>query len=213
MKGFPGPFFWHELQAPGSYEELNCDFALFSQADRLTVQPSSPADSALGAAPPRSGYFHWQWAKGKPRETGRLCIPDPSFPDAGLRLHLSGATGEGMCETTQPRVSSQQGLYLKVWYWSRLPLFLPVGLHSLLHSSQWISWSSDSFHTLYWNSEQYLIPWHPPQVVNGLCFFSFCPLITAGAEKHLWGLSTICSVGWLGIVSVTAAGISRASEA
>lgn len=61
------------------------------------------------------------------------------------------------------------------------------------------------------NSEQYLIPWQPPQVVNGLCSFSFCPLIRAGAEKHLWGLSALCSGTWLGIASVSAAGISTES--
>lgn len=74
--------FWHEIQASDCHEELKCDFVLLSQADRYC-----PADSAFayraGAAPPCSGYFHWQWAKGKPRETGRLCIPDRSFPDAG----------------------------------------------------------------------------------------------------------------------------------
>jgi len=83
--------FWHELQAADSHEELNSGFVLLNQAHRLTVQLSSPAETTFswgaGAAPPCSGYFHWQWAKGKLRETGSLCISDQSFSDTGHRGH------------------------------------------------------------------------------------------------------------------------------
>lgn len=133
--------FWHELQVSDSHEELNRDFVLLSQADRLLVHLSSTGDSTFAyracAAPPCSGYFRWLWAKGKPRETGRLCIPEKSFPDAGHRGGLqeckfrsSRATGEDMREKTQLHVCSQQGLYLK--FWSE-PGFLSSSATSFAH--------------------------------------------------------------------------------
>lgn len=125
------------------------------------------------------------------------------------KLHPSKASGESMCERRQLYISSQQGLYLKVWAefcsfsaasFAHLPSatsssylsLQPAPLFPVDQQELWV------IPHLILNSEQYLIPWHPPQVVNGLCSFSFCPLITAGAEKHLWGLSTLCSqtVDW-----------------
>lgn len=89
------------------------------------VQLSSRAASAFayraGAAPPCSEYFRCQWAKGKPREPGRLGIPDQSFPDAGhsgglkeYKLYPWRATREDIHKTAQLRTSSQQWLNLKV---------------------------------------------------------------------------------------------------
>lgn len=147
--------FWDEHQGSAGHKELNYGF----------VQIDSAFAHSVGAALPRSGCFHWQQAKGKPRENGihdqslLWCRAQGQLQEC--KLHPSKAWGKSVCEATQLYISSQQRLYLKVWAKfllflcsilcspSLCSLFLTICLCSLLLPSQWISRSCESFHISY----------------------------------------------------------------